>query len=99
MREQISHVENGQSDELGRLRRDVKEKDKRFESSVTSYKEEIRQHSVTICAMEERLNKVVKKNKDYQAEVTQLKKTVAGENSGPSTDSTNTYVLGDMFVA
>ena len=40
--------------------------------------EQIRQHSVTICAMEERLNKVMKRNKDYQAEITQLKGALQG---------------------
>ena len=40
---------------------------------------QVKQHSLTICAMEERLNRVVKKNKEAQTENNNLKKTVQGE--------------------
>ena len=36
----------------------LQDKSHGHEAEVDGYKEQIRQHSVTICAMEERLNKV-----------------------------------------
>ena len=66
------------SEEVERLRAEVAQFDAKKESAVASYKEQIRQHSVTICAMEERLNKVVKKNKDFQSDITNYKTTISG---------------------
>ena len=43
-----------------------------------AFKEQNRQHSVTICAMEERLKKLMKKNKDYQDDISTHKKTIHG---------------------
>ncbi|ELT87042.1 hypothetical protein CAPTEDRAFT_113772, partial [Capitella teleta] len=63
-------------EEIVRVRQEAGEGSKKYEEEASSYKEQIRQHSVTICALEERLNKSVKKSKDYQSEITQLKKTV-----------------------
>lgn len=50
----------------------------KHESDISNYKEQLRQHAATICAMEERLNKVVKKNKDYQSEIASLKANING---------------------
>ena len=52
--------------EAGRLTRET-------QKELAAYKEQINQHSVTICAMEERLNKVMKKNKELNNEVSNLK--------------------------
>ena len=73
LRDQIKVLESGSSEEMERLKKELADWEMKLESHVNSYKEQIRQHSVTICTLEERLNKVVKKNKDYQAEITQLK--------------------------
>ena len=50
----------------------------KHEAESVSFQEQIKQHSVTICTMEERLNKVMKKNKDYQSEMTHLRETNTG---------------------
>ena len=39
----------------------------------------VRQHSVTICAMEERLVKTNKKNKDLQMQLTSFKQEILGK--------------------
>lgn len=45
----------------------------KFESDLSTYKEQIKQHSVTICTMEETLDKLTRKNKDYQEQINKLK--------------------------
>ena len=59
-----------------RMREEMK---RGFEEDVGRLREQVKQHSLTICAMEERLNKVVRKNKDAQTENNHLKKTIQGE--------------------
>ncbi|KAK2175101.1 hypothetical protein NP493_750g01052 [Ridgeia piscesae] len=55
----------------------VREEMKRgYEDEAQKLREQVKQHSLTICAMEERLNKVVKKNKEAQTEINHLKKTI-----------------------
>ena len=57
----------------------VREEMKRgYEDETQKLREQVKQHSLTICAMEERLNKVVKKNKEAQTEINHLKKTIQG---------------------
>jgi len=57
----------------------VREEMKRgYEDEAQKLREQVKQHSLTICAMEERLNKVVKKNKEAQTEINHLKKTIQG---------------------
>lgn len=60
------------------LSSEAQDRDKKYEQDIEAYKEQNKQHSVTICAMEERLIKLMKKNKDYQEEITVLKKTIKG---------------------
>ena len=59
-----------------RMREEMK---RAFEEDIERLREQVKQHSLTICAMEERLNRVVKKNKEAQTENNNLKKTVQGE--------------------
>jgi chromosome segregation ATPase len=80
LREKIEFVDKTRTEEIVKLQCELDNSLRKGSDSVESFKEQIRQHSVTICAMEERLNKVVKKNKDYQAEVTALKQTITGNN-------------------
>ena len=47
-----------------------------LEKETAAYKEHIKQHAMTICAMEERLDKLLKKNKDLSNENTVLRQTV-----------------------
>ena len=72
-------VEKEKNEEIAKLKTEVSQSDAKQDKALASYKEQIRQHSVTICAMEERLNKVVKKNKDLQADVANYKSTISGE--------------------
>ncbi|XP_022340674.2 forkhead-associated domain-containing protein 1-like isoform X1 [Crassostrea virginica] len=58
------------------LSTEAQDRDKKYEQDIEAFKEQNKQHSVTICAMEERLIKLMKKNKDYQEEITVLKKTI-----------------------
>lgn len=78
LRERLAQEESRHQEELNRVRQEAEQSVRQQEEGAASYKEQVRQHSVTICTMEERLDKVVKKNKDYQAEITQLKKTING---------------------
>jgi uncharacterized membrane-anchored protein len=64
--------------EVSQLQEEKDELTKKNKEDVESYKEQVRQHAVTICSMEERLSKLTKKNKDYHDEVSSLKKTNAG---------------------
>lgn len=57
---------------------EFEEREKKYEADLLSFKEQNKQHSVTICAMEERLKKLMKKNKDYQDEISSHKKTIQG---------------------
>ncbi|KAK3583390.1 hypothetical protein CHS0354_040353 [Potamilus streckersoni] len=75
LREEIAKLEAEKAEEVQRLRLELEEKDRKLETDLSSYKEQIKQHSVTICAMEERLTKITKKSKEYQEEVEMHKKT------------------------
>ena len=81
LKEKIAHLESQGSSVESQLQSQKEGVEKDMQEKEETYKETIRQHSVTICAMEERLNKVVKKNKDYQAEITQLRQTISGKRS------------------
>ena len=76
----LETLEKEKNDEIEKLKTEVSQSDVKQDKALASYKEQIRQHSVTICAMEERLNKVVKKNKDLQADAANYKSTISGED-------------------
>ena len=59
---------------------EITEKESKYESDLTSYKEQIKQHSVTICAMEERISKVMKKSKDSIEESEKYRKEIQGKH-------------------
>ena len=79
LRRQISELQAERNGNEEKVRRDMEESEKKMRDTEALYKEQIRQHSVTICAMEEKLTKLNKKNKDYQAEIDKLKQTLAGK--------------------
>lgn len=79
LREEIARLESSRIEETTKLQTELVEKDKKFDSDLSGFKEQIKQHSVTICAMEERLTKVMKKNKEYQEEVESNKKLIQGK--------------------
>lgn len=79
LREQIAVLESSKSEIVTKLSTELVEKDQKSESEITSYKEQIKQHSVTICAMEERIAKVMKKNKECLEEAESYRKQIQGE--------------------
>ena len=64
--------------EVSQLQEEKDELLKKNAEDVESYKEQVRQHAVTICSMEERLAKLTKRNKDLLEESGGLKKTNSG---------------------
>lgn len=64
--------------EISQLQEEKGELVKKNADDLESYKEQVRQHSVTICAMEERLSKLNKKSKIFQEEAAALKKSNTG---------------------
>jgi septal ring factor EnvC (AmiA/AmiB activator) len=43
-----------------------------------SFEDQINEHARTICAVEDRLDKITNKAKEYQAEITTLRATIDG---------------------
>ncbi|XP_046562957.1 forkhead-associated domain-containing protein 1-like [Haliotis rubra] len=76
LREQIAKLEQEKREEVARLEEEKQEARKKGHDESESFKEQVKQHAVTICTMEERIVKLTKKNKDYQDEVEQLKKVI-----------------------
>ncbi|KAL4221029.1 Forkhead-associated (FHA) phosphopeptide binding domain 1 [Mactra antiquata] len=76
LRQQLSTLEAAKIEEVTKLTAELVEKDQNKESELTGYKEQIKQHSVTICAMEERITKVMKKNKECQSEAENYRKEI-----------------------
>ena len=78
LREQIMLYESSKDSQSEHLSVEIASLQTKHESETHGFKEQIRQHSVTICTMEERLNKVMKKNKDYQSELSHMRETITG---------------------
>ncbi|KAK3104566.1 hypothetical protein FSP39_005088 [Pinctada imbricata] len=76
LREQIEKLGQQNEEISSKNSSEINDREKKYEEDIEAYKEQNKQHSVTICAMEERLIKLMKKNKDYQEEITTLKKTI-----------------------
>lgn len=77
LKDQLAKLEERMIAETGQLQEEKEELMRKNEENVESYKEQVRQHSVTICSMEERLAKLTKRAKDYQDEAATLKKSNA----------------------
>ena len=50
----------------------------RLESEISEYQKRIEQDAAAICTLEERLNNIVKRNREYDAEVS----TLTQQNTG-----------------
>ena len=61
----------------------------RHAEEVDEYREQIRQHSLTICAMEDHLNQAATKAKEYQLDMTLLKSKLNGAFQIASKQVTN----------
>ncbi|XP_064642257.1 forkhead-associated domain-containing protein 1-like [Lineus longissimus] len=83
LREKIAELETAKAKAAEEFASEKGALECKADEDMGSFKEQIRQHSVTICAMEERLNKVMKKNKDYQAEISELKQKIAEKPVSP----------------
>ena len=68
MRKEIESVKQEKLDEIAAMREEFSNKEMTEQENLATYKEQIKQHSVTICSMEERLNKAQKKSKTLQQE-------------------------------
>ncbi|XP_076472466.1 forkhead-associated domain-containing protein 1-like [Babylonia areolata] len=73
LKEQLVQAEERLKTEVGTLEEEVGAERRGREEEVEGYKEQVRQHSVTICSMEERLAKLNKRNADHLAEVAALR--------------------------
>ncbi|KAH9524788.1 hypothetical protein Btru_027827 [Bulinus truncatus] len=73
LKEEISSLEKLRLEETEKLTAEKVALESKFESDMSSYKEQIRQHSVTIVTMEEKIEKLMKKNKDHLEEISKLK--------------------------
>ncbi|XP_021372851.1 forkhead-associated domain-containing protein 1-like isoform X2 [Mizuhopecten yessoensis] len=76
LREQIVALETQCAELEDKQAHEGQRQDKKYEQDIQSYKEQNKQHGVTICAMEDRLVKMTKRAKEYQDEVTMYKKTI-----------------------
>ncbi|XP_069112463.1 forkhead-associated domain-containing protein 1-like isoform X2 [Argopecten irradians] len=76
LREQITALESQRAENEANLALESHKWEKKYEQDIQSYKEQNKQHGVTICAMEERLVKMTKRVKEYQDEVSTYKKTI-----------------------
>ena len=68
LRKEIESVKQEKLDEIAAMREEFSNKEMTEQENLATYKEQIKQHSVTICSMEERLNKAQKKSKTLQQE-------------------------------
>ncbi|XP_070207721.1 forkhead-associated domain-containing protein 1-like isoform X3 [Littorina saxatilis] len=78
LKDSLAKLEERMRTEVTQLSEEKDELKTKMEENVESYKEQVRQHSVTICSMEERLAKLTKRNKDYHDEMSSLKKSNSG---------------------
>ncbi|KAJ8320668.1 hypothetical protein KUTeg_002255 [Tegillarca granosa] len=76
LREEITQLQKDKGEEWEKLTAELNEKENKHTAEIEAYKEQTKQHSVTICAMEERIVKVMKKNTDYQEEISSLNKVI-----------------------
>ena len=51
----------------------------RLESEISEYQKRIEQDAAAICTLEERLNNIVKRNREYDAEITSLTQQNTGK--------------------
>jgi len=68
LRKELADLEQAKVEEIEALKADFDSRILNEDENLQSYKEQIKQHSVTICSMEERLNKAQKKSKTLQQE-------------------------------
>jgi len=73
LKEEITALELTREQEGESWRVEKCELASRSVQEVDQYKEQCKQHAVTICTMEERLEKLMKKNKDLQDSLTKLR--------------------------
>lgn len=81
MRDSLKKLESDQSDRVGQLTRELKECKEELKERVRERdetNEQTKQHVSMICALEERLNIAVNKNKEQQTEIARLLGTVTG---------------------
>merc|ERR1712154_172719 len=73
LRVEMVNLEKQRQEELDKLSAEKQELASLCASEVDSYKEQCKQHSVTIASMTDRLEKLMKKNKDSQEQLSKLR--------------------------
>jgi uncharacterized coiled-coil DUF342 family protein len=80
LQQRISSLEAELSESRSRLQRELMDATNKHAVEKKSLEDQINEHARTICAMEDRLDKITNKAKEYQAEITTLRATVDGEH-------------------
>ncbi|XP_067050084.1 forkhead-associated domain-containing protein 1-like isoform X9 [Acropora muricata] len=93
LRSQLQEQSTHQTQQLARVEHEKEELKNFREEEIASFKEQTRQHAVTIVAMEERLLRLTRQNKQLQQEALCAKQSPAGRNRpiSPDKESTRTH--------
>ncbi|XP_077998057.1 uncharacterized protein LOC144451149 isoform X2 [Glandiceps talaboti] len=83
LKEELLNQEIKLKDEMKELRERHEEEKHSHYTEIASYKEQVRQHAVTILAMEQRLVMITRDHKEVQDERTQLKEEIDKLKSRP----------------
>ncbi|GFO36050.1 forkhead-associated domain-containing protein 1 [Plakobranchus ocellatus] len=73
LKERILALEKEIEEQAGKFASEKSSMESQYQGDLNQYKEQVSQHSVTICSMEERLEKLTKKNKDLQEQLSKLR--------------------------
>ncbi|GFS06405.1 forkhead-associated domain-containing protein 1 [Elysia marginata] len=73
LKERIQSLQTEMEDQTASFANEKTTLETRYQADLTQYQEQVKQHSVTICSMEERLEKSAKKNKDLQEQLSKLR--------------------------
>ncbi|XP_050412861.2 forkhead-associated domain-containing protein 1 isoform X1 [Patella vulgata] len=72
LRADLIKMDQQKIDEIAAIRKEMEAQEQLHQDNLVAHREQVSQHAVTICAMEERLSKVSKSNADYQDEIKTL---------------------------
>ncbi|KAK3757836.1 hypothetical protein RRG08_049118 [Elysia crispata] len=73
LKERIQTMQKEIEDQTAMFANEKTTLEEKYQADLTQYQEQVKQHSVTICSMEERLEKSAKKNKDLQEQLSKLR--------------------------
>ncbi|RUS91056.1 hypothetical protein EGW08_001184 [Elysia chlorotica] len=73
LKERIQTMQKEIEDQIATFANEKSSLESKYQADLTQYQQQVKQHSVTICSMEERLEKSAKKNKDLQEQLSKLR--------------------------